>query len=62
LDTSTDSDLGSAMIGVKTMMEDIKEFATQYDLSYVCEIPLVRNLTNESELAMCTDFKNLLSD
>jgi hypothetical protein len=62
LDTNTDSDLGSAMIGVKTMMEDIKEFATQYDLSYVCEIPLVRDPTNESELAMCSDFKNLLSD
>jgi hypothetical protein len=59
---STDSDLGSAMIGVKTMMEDVREFAAQYDLSYVCEIPLVRDLFNESELAMCTDFKNLLSD
>jgi hypothetical protein len=62
LDESTDSDLGSAMIGVKTMMEDVQEFASSYDLAYVCEIPLVRDLWDESELAQCGEFKNLLTD
>jgi hypothetical protein len=62
LDESTDSDLGSAMIGVKTMMEDVQEFASSYDLAYVCEIPLVRNLWDESELAQCGEFKSLLTD
>jgi hypothetical protein len=62
LDESTDSDLSSAMIKVKTMMDDVQEFASSYDLAYVCDIPLVRNLWDDSELAQCGEFKSLLTD
>lgn len=41
LDASTDADIRSAMIGVKTMMNDVEEFAFAYDLAYDCDIPLV---------------------
>jgi hypothetical protein len=50
------------MISVKTMMEDVVEFVAQYNLSYVCKILLVCNLFYKSELALCTEFKNLLAE
>jgi hypothetical protein len=62
LDDNTDSDLGSAMIGVTTILDEVSEFAHSYDLKYVCDIPLVQNLWDESQLAQCGTFKNLLTD
>jgi hypothetical protein len=62
LDDSTDSDLGSAMIGVTTILEEVSEFAHSFDLNYVCDIPLVKNLWDETELAQSTTFRNLLAD
>jgi hypothetical protein len=59
---STDSDLGSVMIGVSMILEEVSEFAHSYDLKYVCDIPLVSNLWDESQLAQCSTFKYLLTD
>jgi hypothetical protein len=62
LDSSTDSDLGSAMIGTKSMLDEVREFAVSYDLAYIFNLPLVDDLWNETELAQCSNFKDLLTN
>jgi hypothetical protein len=62
LDATTDSDLGSAMISTKSMLDQVCEFAVSYDLAYIFNLPLVNDLWSDTELAQCSEFKNLLTD
>jgi hypothetical protein len=56
------SDLGSAMISTKSMLDQVLEFAVSYDLAYIFNLPLVNDLWSDTELAQCSEFKNLLTD
>jgi hypothetical protein len=60
LDQSTDTDLGSTIISTQTQIQGVVEFAQSYDIAYVCNIPLVKDMFDEVELSQCT-YRNLLT-
>jgi hypothetical protein len=60
--TTDDSDVGSAMKGVQAMLDAVRDFAVANDPAYVCNIPLVKDVWDEQELATCSDYKNVLSE
>jgi hypothetical protein len=62
LDSSSDLDLGTAVIDVQTQIEGVVEFCILYDVYYVANVPCVDDMWDERQLKRCKVWTNVLTN
>jgi hypothetical protein len=62
LDSSSDLDLGTAIIDVQTQIEGVVEFCISFDVYYIANVPCMDNMWDEKQLKRCKVWLNVLTN